>query len=203
MKTTKRKGLILTLFFITGLSALNLEHHMYLGLRTPDIWQTYDPPFAESLKRPIGPYGSASVAAMMTLKFYLIGLILPDLFIPAQQGIVRAIIKELYKERHNLGGPLLIKDWTYNNILDSFVFTAPEPNANLPALRAMVEYAKKRRWTAYEKSLIYGAYVHVIQDLYSGTSLMPTRFGYGYAVESESALTNGFFVIILLYGKEE
>jgi hypothetical protein len=29
MKTTKRKGLILTLFFITGLSALNLEHHMF------------------------------------------------------------------------------------------------------------------------------------------------------------------------------
>ena len=55
----------------------------------------------------------------------------------------------------------------------------------------MVNYAKNHNWSPYEKALIYGAYAHVVEDLFGHMITQPSLFGYGYSVLGDSADING------------
>lgn len=61
------------------------------------------------------------------------------------------------------------------------------PNDNLPALKAMVDYASAQQWAPLDKALIYGAYAHVIMDMQAGYNTHPTVFGTGRCAEPPDA----------------
>ncbi len=87
--------------------------------------------------------------------------------------------------------PLLLAPATLSNITTPITFPGPYPNSNLRKLRELALYAKDRTdWEPFTKALIYGCYMHVIQDHFAGMVFQPTRFGYGYAVEAETVRHN-------------
>lgn len=188
----KAKYLFLALFLIGITKEFLYAHgpatHIVLGRSTYEIWRDFDRRFYDSLTKT--PSNEREVVnKMKLLKFYYIGLTLPDMFVPEGQGAIRELIDALYPKREFLCDPLHIKDVTYCNTRDPIIFIDPQPNQNLTVLRKMAEYARSQNWSPYEKALIYGAYMRVIQDLYAHIVLQPSRFGYGYAVDSDSALT--------------
>ena len=52
----------------------------------------------------------------------------------------------------------------------------------------MVDYAKRMGWSAPEKALIYGAYMHTIHDFYAHEVTQPSLYGHPYVLESDSTL---------------
>ncbi|OYD14524.1 hypothetical protein CH333_07815, partial [candidate division WOR-3 bacterium JGI_Cruoil_03_44_89] len=163
--------------------------HMYIGSQTFDIWQDFDPDFYDCL---VGNYGVPYIE-MMTRKFYYIGLMLPDILSEESQGWTRTLINELYNIRDHIpGGPLHIEEHTKNNVQTPIIFD-PNPSNDLSKIKEMAEWARDQdfpyNFDHYQKALIYGAYMHLIQDLYARTVVQPSRFGYGYAIESDSALS--------------
>jgi hypothetical protein len=172
--------------------------HVYIGSQTFSLWQNYDPDFYNALMLP-----DTSVTGFEVRKFYYIGLTLPDLLDDQNMGIVRGLINTLYAYRDSvvrksygsvnvsLDGPLSITDTTYNNVQTHITYPSGElpMNSNFPKTCSMVQYARNRNWGPKYKALIYGCFMHNIQDLYQGMALVPSRFGYGYAIDSDSVLS--------------
>jgi len=132
--------------------------HMYLGTRPEAIefWEAFgDPEFADELD------------AMLVKKFYLIGLTLPDLLTSESQAGIREFLDILYDYRDYATGPLKIRDWTHSNVEVEITFPGSHPNTNLEKMREMALYARDAGWSSLEKAMIYGAYLHVVQDLYA------------------------------------
>jgi hypothetical protein len=78
-------------------NAANIEHHMYWGAAAKDeIWSEFDSSFANSLN--FGWPVNDSIQ-LLTDKFYLIGLTLPDAMLPTQQSASREIISGLWSAR--------------------------------------------------------------------------------------------------------
>jgi hypothetical protein len=178
-------------------NAANIEHHMYWGSAAKDdIWSEFDPGFADSLF--FGwPVDNDSIK-LLTSKFYLIGLTLPDAMLPTQQSVIRSELSALYSIRDTICDvldslgipsfwvPLTITGQTYNEVQTPITFNGPQPNDNFQKMWQMACYARSRNWSCYEKSLIYGAMAHCMQDAY-GNVYQPSRYGYGLALDAPEA----------------
>ena len=180
--------LILLSMNLNRLYAHAVATHIAVGRATYSIWYDYDRAFYDSLTKTPTNY-TETVSKMKLLKFYYIGLTFPDMLLPDGQRNAKGMIDTLYPMRNDLYDPLYITDATYNNTRVPIIFIDLQPNQNITKLRQMVEYAKNQGWTSCSKALIYGAYMHVIQDIYGHMIHQPTRFGYGFALDSDSALT--------------
>jgi hypothetical protein len=170
---------------------------MYIGSKTFSFWQGYDQDFYSVLTLPDDNY-----YGVMTRKFYYIGLTIPDLLLPEGQAASRRLVEMLYAYRDTvisekliiaygqLLGPLYIHDSTALAVQDSFYSDSgfAYPNDDFAHVAQMAAYAKSGGWSSLEKATVYGAFMHMIQDLYAGDVLIPSRFGYGYAIDSDSAV---------------
>ncbi|MDH5186105.1 MAG: hypothetical protein OEW70_03470, partial [candidate division WOR-3 bacterium] len=59
---------------------------------------------------------------------------------------------------------------------------------NVTKLSQMANYAKTQNWNIYTKALIYGAYAHIIHDLYGHMVCQPSRYGQGFAIDHPSLI---------------
>jgi len=177
------KNIIRIICLISILPILLLAHdmslHMSIGAQTFNVWQQFDPVFYDYISTPAPGVGMDSVKKMMTRKFYYIGLTFPDMFWPHAQSLIRGLINTLYSFRDGLKDPLYIHDHTKDNVQSKIEFSYGTNSHNLEKLYKMAKRARDNNWTPYEKSLIYGAFMHVVQDLYGHTVLQSARFGYG------------------------
>ncbi len=180
-----RKLLLSIIIILIGvpLYSFNIATHIYVATQTYELWQSFDPEFYDSLL-------SESLIGKMTRQFYLIGVTLPDMFDPESQDGIDSLIGILYDHKNDLVGALHIKDVTYNNVHTRITFNGNYPNNNLMKLKEMVLYAKEH-FDPLGRALIYGTYMHVVQDLYAHMVLEPSNFGYGYAVEADSSISYG------------
>lgn len=91
-----RIAMVVAVLLVLCTAALGYDPgmHMYLGSKTFDFWSNYDSSFYGYLTMPDNNYWG-----MMTRKYYYIGLTIPDLLLPAQEGIVRTIVGMLYHHR--------------------------------------------------------------------------------------------------------
>jgi hypothetical protein len=217
-----KRDKVIFLFLVMGIvgisSAHDLATHISIGSKTKEVWRDFDYSFYYRLN---GPEDNND--AIITRKYYYIGLTLPDMLSSNQtsnfgaQEMLRTLVFQLdtfrqrlentmiwyntgihypptgeeivLQVRYNLKAacPLRLASATLNNITTTITFPGASPNSNLPKLRELALYARSRTdWHPYKKALIYGSYMHAIQDFYAGTTLIPTRFGDGYTVESES-----------------
>lgn len=104
--------------------------HIAVGRATYEIWRDFDREFYDSLTKT--PSNQREVVnKMKLLKFYYIGLTLPDMFVPEGQEAIRSLIDALYPLRGNLCDPLYVKDVTYNNTRAPIIFIDLQPNQNL------------------------------------------------------------------------
>lgn len=173
---------ISTLFILCSiLFAYDPAYHMYLGSQTFDVWQNFDPEFYDCV--------TGAHPNIQARKFYYIGLTLPDMF-DFQDGIA-SLIDSLYAFRDEIGAicdktPVYIKTITRNNVQATIKFIDSPPNANFKALWRMANWARTHQSSPCYRALVYGAVMHVIHDLFAHQVLQPSRFGYGYAVQSDS-----------------
>lgn len=168
--------------------AHDLSLHMYIGSQTFDVWQEFDPAFYNALvDAQAGWQQPVDLSLLMLIKFYYIGLTLPDLLWPSGQEIVKGVVSKLYGVS-GLVDPLRILPTTYNNVQTPIQFSSGDNSHNLTKLYQMVQYAKNRNWPPAQKALIYGAFIHVVQDMYV-TFQQASRFGYGKCYDSDSALS--------------
>ena len=199
LKSINKCILLVTLLGLDGEAlSFDLATHMYIASQTFDIWEGFDSEFYDTLI-------VDNEWGMLTRKFYYIGTTLPDLLDTTTQSGIRRLITRLGEERGGfwgLVGPLYIEDEIKDLVQTPLLFNAPHPNRNLKKLREMVLYAKEQGWHPVFKALIYGAYMHVVQDLYAHMMLQPSRYGYGYAVESDSAFNLGGYPVGLLFYEE-
>lgn len=182
----------LLLAMSSQISGFNLEHHMYLGANDRSIWQEFDPGFGDYLNFGWPPGALNDTIKLLTTKFYLIGLTLPDLLLPYQQSTCRAMLGLLDSIEAKIDSvaqvfeiplirvPFHITGSTYQNVQTEITFPSEPPNSNFQKFWEMAKYAKNQAWSPYEKVLIYGALAHIVQDLYGGTALIPSRYGYGF-----------------------
>ncbi|MFQ5905806.1 MAG: hypothetical protein ACE5JA_04460, partial [bacterium] len=181
--------------WIIGLAAITLAFgslafahdpgtHMYLGTHTIDVWMDFDPGFHQLMTTP------SNWMVTYAWKMYYIGLTLPDMLDTSTQEDIESLVNELWDIRSHLTGPLEIRDHTHGEVQTRILFTDPPPNQNLEKLRLMAEWARANISWHFEKALIYGAYMHVIHDVYAHMILQPAKFGHGFAIESERALEN-------------
>ncbi len=189
------KTIYLVLLVPLYLSAHDISLHMKITAETFDVWQEFDPAFYQRMITPAQTLED-SVLKMKTYKFYYIGAILPDLFWQHAQSSIRSLINILYEERSNLTDPLYIHTYTKNSVQTAIEFPAGTNSHNLEKLYQMVNYARNSNWSAYEKSMIYGAYLHAVQDMYANF-MQASRFGYGKCYDSDSAVRYN----ILRYGE--
>ena len=167
------------IMLVSQVWGFNIATHMYWGTR-PEVlamWEDFDSEFASDLN------------GLLVRKFYLIGLTLPDLLDQGTQEKVAALIDTFYDmgNMYSLSGPLLITNTTHEQVQQLIQFNGEAPNHNLRKLWEMVLYARDQGWSSYEKALIYGTYMHVLQDLYAHMILQPSFYGYDYAVEGDSS----------------
>jgi len=177
-------------------------------MKTEEVWQEYDPAFYAMLTDS-GDYGK------LTRKLYYIGLTLPDLLSGASNpgNGLSVLIRKLYYARDtvlllidsldslvdvevHLRGPLRILDETHYRAWDPIQLAGDPHDATI--WREMREYVRYELpdlyWGGFDipeepvKALVYGGYMHVVQDYIAHRVLQPANFGYGYAVESDSAL---------------
>jgi hypothetical protein len=204
-----KKFIYLTITVLLCFSAINAHDigmHVYIGSQTFNLWQDYDPEFYNALILP-----DTSIIGFEVRKFYYIGLTLPDLLRDQNMSIVRGLINTLYEYRDSvvrewygsagvsLDGPLYITDTTYQYVQIPITYAGGElpMNSNFAKVYQMVQYARNRNWGPKYKALIYGCYMHVIHDLFIDMALIPSCFGYGFAIDSDSALSK----VILFYAE--
>ncbi len=174
------------IFFVSkrNLWAFDIATHMYIGSQTFDLWQNFDNTFYNYLIQ-------SSDEGIMTRKFYYIGLTLPDLM--EEEGLAwsKAIIDTLYNHppEVEVTRALNIYSSTYNQVQTDFIFYDPKPNQNLQKLWEMANYTKNQNWDSFEKAIVYGALMHVIQDVYGHMVLQPSLWGYGRTIDPDSALS--------------
>ena len=167
--------------------------HAWLGWQSFYVWQDFDPSFYHELTKPTQEQTEDRLNQRMVIKFYLIGLMLPDLLTPEGLEASRKTIEGLYAKRGDLRDPLKIEDATVEQVKAESAFTwgpsSPIPNNNLPALRKMAMYAHDpiHGYSALQKAMIYGAYLHVVQDLHAGCFQYPSLWGSGFVAEPPEA----------------
>ncbi|RKZ21274.1 hypothetical protein DRQ18_04760, partial [bacterium] len=190
----KRASFLLSFFFFVSLYAFAPFTHIYISMKTKDVWAGFDSDFRDVLGKPWKVEGTWNdFIDMMTKKFYYIGTMLPDLLDEDAQRGISELIDILYNipwyaEYAIEPEGLKISDEIYNQTRQLIKFNEPDLNHNFEKLYAMVQYANQQGWSPYEKSLIYGAFMHVLQDLYAHMVLIPSLFGYGYSILADSAL---------------
>jgi len=175
-------------------NAANVEHHMYWGVAAKDqIWAEFDPGFADSLFFGWPTYDTMKLLAD---KFYLIGLTLPDAMLADRQTAIREAISALYSVQDAIDDratllkillihiPFWITGQTYTQVQTPITFNGPEPNDNFQKMWEMACYARDQGWPYYEKSLIYGALAHCMQDAYGTVACIPSRFGHNFALDA-------------------
>lgn len=128
--------------------------HMYLGSQTYDVWSDFDSNFKVLLEQD-------SYWGHMTRKFYYIGLAIPDMI--DKQEEIRGFLDQMIAANDHLNRALYIPDEVGEN-LDTMSFNGPVPNHNVEAMREMACWVRDNGSTSYERALVYGAYMHVIQD---------------------------------------
>jgi len=201
-------GVILGL--CSQVSAFGLWHHMWLGMKTMEIWQEFDPAFYTALTTD-HPYFE-DPWGRMTRKMYYIGLTLPDMLSEASRlnNSLSILLTKLYERKDTTiwWGQYPI-DIYLVRALDIFNQTKSRVQSPLPlitdahdfeVLREMLLYARDSLpdfewppnggWSIPKevvKALIYGAYMHVIHDFIAHQVFQPANFGYGYVVEADSA----------------
>jgi hypothetical protein len=194
---SQHHGLLLLGVLLVAVSlstAANVEHHMYWGVAAKDqIWAEFDPDFASYLYFGWPTYDTMK---LLTDKFYLIGLTLPDAMIADRQTACRKAISALYSVQASISAkarilgipivkiPFWITGQTNAQVQTPITFNGPEPNANFQKMWEMARYAKDQGWSYYEKSMIYGALAHCMQDKYHGIACVPSRFGHGFALDA-------------------
>jgi hypothetical protein len=193
-------SIILFIFLSFSLLAWDSASHIYLSREMKEIWEEFDPEFYNYLIQPEEVYAWEDIEAQMTQKFFYIGSIMPDMFIKEAQNTIQDVINALYDVRQDIPGWLVdfnhayyIKNHTHNNIQSKILFDDPndpndpydlEPNQNLEKIRAMAYYARDNNWSPYKKALIYGCYMHLIEDAIAHMILQPATFGYGRSIET-------------------
>ncbi len=81
MKGNKTAIFLLTTVSFLVLSAHDLATHIYIGSRTHEVWRDFDYNFYAHLTGP-----EDNTWAVLTRKFYYIGLTLPDMFLSLELG---------------------------------------------------------------------------------------------------------------------
>jgi hypothetical protein len=195
-------ALTIALLALSGAKAA-LAHspqmHMYLGQSTIGVWNNFDPNF-------VNTFNLNTTQGKVTRKFYYLGLSLPDMFDEAAQNGINKLIQELYNKTYTYydtiyGVPyqytfrvrdaimstsaLYIKDATAAQMNSLMYFNSDARGHDLAKLWSMVCYAKNNNPGPWPKALIYGAYMHAVQDLYAHMVQQPSTFGHGYAINSE------------------
>lgn len=74
----------------------NVLEHAWLGYETIDtLWQDLDPAFHEAINAGPTQDPDSIVSYGKTVKFYLIGTMLPDVFTPEAQSMLRSMMYKL------------------------------------------------------------------------------------------------------------
>ncbi len=216
--------LIALLSVVETLSAHGLGMHLYLGSQTPEVWRDFDPDFYHALtsEDSVGVMtrkfyyiglmlpdliDTNTQKAIRSLLITLHDTLPTDTNISLGITISRKVlglwirvpVRITADIRLNSYSPLRIYDETYTQVQQLMYFNGEFPNTNLTKLHEMVEYARRQRWSTVDKAMIYGAYMHVIHDLYAHMVLQPALFGYPYAIEADSAFGRGLLYFPELY----
>ena len=198
--------------------------YMYIGSQTFEVWQDYDPEFYSALLRndSVGVMtrkfyyiglvlpdliDTNAQKAMQALITHLYEDLPGDTTVVIDYTVqkeilgvwIRIPLRITASVHMNIFSPLRIQEATYNQVQQLMYFNGDFPNTNLTKLREMVEFAKSQGWSPVDKALIYGAYMHVIHDLYAHMVLQPALFGYPYVVESDSVVDKGLLYFPELY----
>lgn len=189
MKKYKILIIALIIYFPSVLFSYDSATHLYLGYKMFDTWRGIDSTFWQYVTNVPNTNSPNFKTWALTINGYLIGLTLPDLLTTEGQSTAAGIVNGLYDYRDDFSGPLHITDETYNQVQTGINWIDFDPNFNLSKLTDMVRYVQNHNYTSLEKSLIYGAYFHVVQDQYAGMVLRPSNYGFGLAVESDSAVS--------------
>ena len=164
------------LISVSQIKAFNPYTHMWLGLQPEaiEMWRQYDPSFAAALEGCYEGPGWDRLENNLTRVFYLIGLTLPDVLDTANQKQIQQILLALHDVDDNsylglidFSHILSVTDGDSSVISEIIEFPdgVKDLNQNLTQLKRMADYARAQGWSPYEKALIYGAYLHVVQDL--------------------------------------
>ncbi|MCF6192131.1 MAG: hypothetical protein L3J76_03215 [Candidatus Hydrothermae bacterium] len=129
-------------------------------------------------------------------KFYMIGLTLPDMFDPVTQQVIQDFVDRLHDFASVIAGPLHVQDVTHQQTRTRMQFQGVPPNQNVEKLREMVQYAQQHNFTLLEKALIYGMYVHVLQDYIAHMVLQPSLYGYGKTVDPPQAVDRNWLDVM-------
>ncbi len=180
----------------------NMATHLWLGEHTLDFWSDFDPDFYSSL---------IADDDGRTRILYKVGLMLPDLMELTSQRQIKEMVTLLHDKMnidstytfdlrwHDIGArfsmnihirafsPLYITEQTYNQIQTYINFGKPL-NSSIDTLWMMVEYARNSIRNPEYKALIYGAFMHVLQDMYAHMILQPSLFGYYYETQSDTEI---------------
>ncbi len=186
--------------------AYGLFHHMWLGQETFEIWQDFDPSFYTALTTNDPNFQTWKE---LTRKMYYIGLTIPDLMLQASQpnNVITKLLSFLYSHKDTAipWNDYIVYVWLVQalNIYSETFMRVQSPipltsnSHDFAVLKEMLLYARNELpdlyWNGFDipeepiKALIYGAYMHVIQDYIAHNVLQPASFGYGYVVEADSA----------------
>jgi len=154
--------------------------HAYIGQNTIGVWNSFDANFVTCFNR-IDHVGCS------TKKWYYIGLTMPDMFEVNTQEQIYTLLMKFYNIRNNMpsNSPLYIIDNTMSQTVTRMDFNGQFPNNNVSKLRDMAIYARDHGYAYYERALIYGVYMHVVQDLCAHMVQQPNSFGYGFTVNPD------------------
>jgi len=210
-----RKGMVtmVVVLCVTSLEGFDPATHLYVASQTFDVWQSFDQSFYNALT------SSDDSLRITTRKFYYIGILLPDMVDTFAQRGEREVIERLDSlpqdttisisytvdlfgliripvvvhgtVRQRKWSPLIITEETSQNVQTPIIFNGALPNKNFQKLYEMALYARSQGWSAADKAVIYGALMHVIQDLVAHMVLQPSLYGYRYTVEADSMLVKG------------
>lgn len=197
--------LIMTAFGI--LNAHDLATHIYIGSRTMEAWREFDPIFYGYLTRPdndilgvltrkfyyigltlpdmflsreSGDFDMQGTLRTLAFKLDTFRQRLENTVIWRHTNIFKGDSEIVLKVEFSLKNPspLLLTSTTLSNIATPITFPGPFPNSNLRKLQEMALYARSRTdWSPRTKALIYGAYMHVIQDHFAAMVFHPIREG--------------------------
>ncbi|HTW90612.1 MAG TPA: FlgD immunoglobulin-like domain containing protein [bacterium] len=196
MKTDRlyRRALLLILATSAVACGYSGIEHALIASKTFDVWRDFDSSFYTCLT---ATYDTGSYAARYqhsVRKFYLIGTMLPDLLDPTGLDASKQVIEGLHDAPFNwlLVDPLKIQDATYDTVMNDsgthrIDWHNDAPNYDLAKLKEMVDYAKAHNYSPFAKSLIYGAYYHVVEDLQAGVMQQPSLWGSDYLAETQDA----------------
>ena len=197
---TRSTRVLYHIILLTGLimfpgkiDCLNLPTHAFVTLKSASAWQSFDPEF----------YNALQSGNHLVWKYYLLGSFLPDIMDPpAQKGIAKALYA-LYKIRVNYSCEIDVSGGLYipNELIQSIFGHIPyyeldeldslqpiiikfHPRLNVagPQLYEMVLYAKNNLPNPEARALIYGAYMHLVEDYLGHMIIQPATAGYGFNI---------------------